>query len=72
MGSIQHRIWAAAQRTARMHVHSQEVAIRNAMVASTALTQRRRELIEVEEFLTKHRRQYDARAGVAVQRHRSA
>jgi hypothetical protein len=53
-------------------VHSQEVAIRNAMVASTALTQRRRELIEVEEFLTRHRRQYDARAGVAMQRHRSA
>ena len=50
----------------------EEVAIRNAMVASTALTQRRRELIEVEEFLARHRRQYDARVGVAVQRDRSA
>ena len=72
MGSIQHRIWAAAQRTARMHVHSQEVAIRNAMVASTALTQRRRELIEVEEYLARHRRQYDPRVRVALQKHRSA
>ena len=59
MGIHQH-LWSAAQRAARMHVHSQEVAIRNAMVASTALTQRRRELIEVEEFLARHRKQYDA------------
>jgi hypothetical protein len=71
MGIHQH-LWAATRRATRLHVHSQQGAIRNAMVASTALTQRRRELIEVEEFLTVHRRQYDARVGVAVQRGRSA
>jgi len=68
MGIHQH-LWSAAQRAARMHVHSQQAAIRNAMVASTALTQRRRELIEVEEFLARHRKQYDARVGVALQQH---
>ena len=71
MGIHQH-LWAATRRATRLHVHAQEVAIRNAMVASTALTQRRRDLIEVEEFLVRHRQQYDARAGVARQRDRSA
>lgn len=71
MGIHQH-LWAAMVRTALLHVHAQEGAIRNAMVASTALTQRRRELAEVEEFLARHRRQYDARLGVTAQRHRSA
>lgn len=33
------------------HVSSQQVARRNALVASTALAERRRELVEVEEFL---------------------
>jgi hypothetical protein len=33
-------------------VESQQGSRRNALVASTALTQRRRELDEVEEFLT--------------------
>ena len=70
--SIHKRIRAAAHRATHMHVHSQEGAIRNAMVASSALTQRRGELMEVEEFLARHRRQYDARTGVGVQRHRSA
>ena len=35
----------------RLAVASQRTARRNAMIASTALTQRRAELIEVEEFL---------------------
>jgi hypothetical protein len=35
-------------------VASQQRARRNALVASTALTQRRRELVEVEEFLAAH------------------
>ena len=35
----------------RLAVASQQTARRNAMIASTALTQRRAELIEVEEFL---------------------
>ena len=69
---IHQQLWTAASRVVRPHVRSQEVAIRNAMVASTALTQRRHELNEVEEFLTLHRRRYDARAGVVLQRHRSA
>jgi hypothetical protein len=71
MGIHQH-LWSATRRAARMHVQSHEVAIRNAMVASTALTQRRRELIEVEEFLARHRAQRDAQVGVAVPGHRSA
>ncbi len=33
------------------HLDSQQRARRNALVASTALVQRRRELVEVEEFL---------------------
>lgn len=35
----------------RWAISSQQTARRNAMIASTALTQRRSELIEVEEFL---------------------
>ena len=35
----------------RWAIGSQQTARRNAMIASTALTQRRAELIEVEEFL---------------------
>jgi hypothetical protein len=35
----------------RLAVASQQTARRNAMIASTALTQRRTELIEVEEYL---------------------
>jgi hypothetical protein len=33
-------------------VHTQEVARRNALVASTALAERRRERVEVETFLS--------------------
>ena len=39
---------------AAWHVTSQQQARRNALVASTALTQRRRELLDVEEFLAEH------------------
>lgn len=35
-------------------VRSQQVARRNAMVACTALADRRRELEDVEEFLARH------------------
>ena len=35
----------------RWAIGSQQTARRNAMIASTVLTQRRAELIEVEEFL---------------------
>lgn len=65
--SLQQQIWTITRRAARWHVHSQETARRNAMVASTALTQRRVELDEVEEFLALHRRQFDVRAVQAGQ-----
>ena len=51
---------------ARWHVRSHEAARRNAMIATTELTQRRFEREEVEEFLLRHRRSYDARAARAT------
>jgi hypothetical protein len=60
-------LMTATSRAARWHVHSQEVARRNAMVASTALTQRRVELDEVEAFLASHQRQHAARRRVPLQ-----
>jgi hypothetical protein len=48
------RLVAAGRRMASWHVTSQQQARRNALVASTALTQRRRELLEVEDFLAEH------------------
>jgi hypothetical protein len=51
---------------ARWHVRSHEGARRNAMIATTELTQRRFEREEVEEFLRRHRRSYDARAAKAA------
>ena len=42
------------------HVGSVEVARRNALVASTALAQRRQELRDVEDFLATHRARWDA------------
>ncbi len=51
---------------ARWHVRSHEVSRRNAMIATTALAQRRFEREEVEEFLRRHRRSYDARAANAA------
>lgn len=63
--ALHRRLATAALDLTRWHLRSQEVARRNAMVASTALTQRRRELLEVEEFLAVHKRQHAVR-------HRSA
>lgn len=42
------------QAVSQWHVRSQQVARRNALVACTALAERRRELLEVEEFLASH------------------
>lgn len=42
-------------------VTSQHVSRRNALVAGTALAERRRELEEVEEFLTRHAAARDGR-----------
>ena len=61
----------ATRRAALWHVHSQEVARRNAMVASTVLTQHRMERLEVEEFLARHQRQHAARHRVPLE-HRTA
>jgi hypothetical protein len=55
--SITQQLMAAAFRAVRWHEHSQEVSRRNAMTASTALTQRRIEWLEVEEFLAGHLRE---------------
>ena len=60
------QLWQATLEVARLHLRSQEGAIRNAMLASTALTQRRHERDEVEEFLVRHQRQYAARQGDAL------
>jgi hypothetical protein len=43
--------WRVVAAAATWHVASQQHARRNALVASTALVERRRELREVEEFL---------------------
>jgi hypothetical protein len=47
----------------RWPVDSQLRSRRNALVASTALTQRRRETLEVEAFLAASRARHDARVG---------
>lgn len=39
------------QALGQWHVHSQRIARRNALTASTALAERRRELDEVERYL---------------------
>ena len=50
------------------HVGSVEVARRNALVASTALAERRQERRDVEEFLTAHRARWDAGRRAATPR----
>jgi hypothetical protein len=51
---LQRTPWRLVNAAAHWHVTSQQHARRNALVASTALTQRRRELLEVEQFLAAH------------------
>ena len=63
--ALHRQLAAAARHIARWHLRSQETARRNAMVASTALTQRRLERLEVEEFLARHHERHPVR-------HRSA
>jgi hypothetical protein len=48
------RLVEAGRWVAAWHVTSQQQARRNALAASTALTERRRELLDVEEFLAVH------------------
>ena len=51
---IQRTPWRLVSAAALWHLTSQQHSRRNALVASTALTERRRELLDVEEFLAAH------------------
>jgi hypothetical protein len=51
---LQRTPWRLVHAAAHWHVASQQHARHNALVASTVLTQRRRELLDVEEFLAQH------------------
>jgi hypothetical protein len=51
---------------ASWHVTTQHIARRNALVASTALTQQRRERDDVEQFLAAHAARFDRAAVVRV------
>lgn len=46
----------ATRRALQWYVCIDQVAVRNARVASTALAQRRLENVEIEEFLASHQR----------------
>ena len=48
---MQRTPWRLVRAAAQWHLTSQQQSCRNALVASSALTERRRELLEVEEFL---------------------
>lgn len=56
----------ATRRATQWYVDIDQASIRNAMVASTALAQRRLEYIEVEEFLALHQQRHEAPRGVTV------
>jgi|tagenome__1003787_1003787.scaffolds.fasta_scaffold20893086_3 hypothetical protein len=59
--TLGHAPWRIVAATATWHVSSQQHARRNALVASTALAERRRELRDVEEFLAAHADNRDGR-----------
>jgi hypothetical protein len=48
------RLVEAGRWLAAWHVTSQQQSRRNALLARTSLTERRRELLDVEEFLAAH------------------
>ncbi|MFZ0140961.1 MAG: hypothetical protein WAL70_07745 [Aeromicrobium sp.] len=56
----------ATRRATRWYVDLDQVSRRNAMVASTALAQRRLEHVEVEEFLALHQMRHQPRLGVTI------
>lgn len=56
----------ATRRATQWYVDIDQVSVRNAMVASTALAQRRLEYIEVEEYLALHQRRHEPRQGVTM------
>ena len=55
--------WSALRPLVEWHVRSHLAARRNALIASTALAQRRRERIEVEEFMAVY---LDARSAATL------
>jgi len=57
---IQRSPWRLVSAAAQWHLTSQQQSRRNALVASSALTERRRELRDVEEFLAEHARRVPA------------
>jgi len=57
------RTLPSLRRVTEWHVRSQQVSRRNALIASTALAARRRELIEVDEFLDNRRSSRVAKIG---------
>ncbi len=54
------------RRVTHWHVDSQQRARRNALTASTLLLERRLERDEVEEFLERHQRRFEARQAHAL------
>jgi hypothetical protein len=56
----------ATRRATGWYVDLDQVSRRNAMVASTALAQRRLEYVEVEEFLALHQARHQPRLGVTI------
>lgn len=56
----------ATRRATQWYVGIDQESRRNAMVASTALAQRRLEYVEVEEFLALHRTRHQPRRGVTI------
>ena len=48
---MQRTPWRLVSAAAQWHLTSQQQSRRNALLASSALTERRRELLDVEEFL---------------------
>jgi hypothetical protein len=56
----------ATRHATRWYVDLDQVSRRNAMVASTALAQRRLEYVEVEEFLALHQLRHRPRRDVTI------
>jgi hypothetical protein len=63
---LQRTPWRLLHSAAGWHVTSQQQSRRNALVASTALVQRRRELAEVDEFLAHLETRREAASGQAA------
>jgi len=59
-----------AAAVVRWPVESQQRARRNALLATTALTQRRRERDDVEEFLDAHSRRWERAEAIVASRQR--